>query len=112
MNAAMTGDERLLDLERRRLEAKAQRLNAIADGPEEERLYDVIADLEEEIAKAPAHTVAGIAVKIRLLHENNERGRDCLTYEADGLRTALEALNRLAESGPQGEPPQPLPRRI
>ncbi len=40
---ADAGDEHLLDLERRRLEAKAQRLNAVADGPEDERLYDVIA---------------------------------------------------------------------
>ncbi len=94
MNATMTGDEPLLALERRRLEAKAKRLNAVADA-EDERLYDVIGDLEKEIALAPAHTVAGVAAKIRLLHENLERGRDRLTYDADGLRTALEALERL-----------------
>ena len=40
---ADAGDERLLDLERQRFEAKARRLNAVADGPEDERLYDVIA---------------------------------------------------------------------
>ncbi len=101
MNAAMTSDERLLDLERQRLEAKAQRkkLNIAddlpEDDPEDNRLYDLCFNLEKEIAEAPAHTVAGIAVKIRVLHENHERGRDRLTYEADGLRTALEALERL-----------------
>ena len=89
----------MLDLERRRLEAKAQRkkLNDGADlpedDPEDNRLYDLCFDLEKEIAKAPAHTAAGIAVKIRLLQESHEQGWDA--YYADGFRTALEALERL-----------------
>ena len=56
----------------------------------------LLAFTQSSLAKAPARTVAGVAAKIRLLHENHERGRDRLTYEADGLRTALEALGRLA----------------
>jgi len=84
-----------LALERCLLEAKAQRLNAVADGPEDERLYNMIYDLEEAIALAPAHTVAGITIKLRLIHENHERGRDRLTCDANSLRTALETLERL-----------------
>ncbi|MEE8099640.1 MAG: hypothetical protein V3T13_06865 [Hyphomicrobium sp.] len=92
------GDERLLDLERQRLEAQAQRdrLNVEDDDPEDERLYELCWDLETEIVEAPAHTVAGVAAKIRILHENLERGRDRLTHDAAGLRTALETLERLA----------------
>ncbi len=93
--------QRLLDLERRRLEARAQRdrLNTDPDtDPEDLRLYNLCFDLEEEIAKAPAHTVAGIAVKIRLLQESHEQGWDA--YNADGLRTAFEALERLGGGAP------------
>ena len=95
---ADAGDEHLLDLEWRRLEAAAQRkrLNVEDDDSEDERLYNLCFDLEEEIAKAPARSVAGVAAKIRVLHENHERGRDILTYEADCVRTALKALERLA----------------
>ncbi len=99
---AATGDEHLLDLERRQLEARAQgdRLNVEDDEPEIERLYDLCSDLEEEIALAPARTVAGVTAKLRVLHENQERGRDSLTYDADCLRTALEALERLGGAPP------------
>ncbi len=99
---ADAGDERLLDLEQRRLEARAQRdrLNVEDDEPEDERLYNLCFELEEEIAKAPAHTVAGIAAKIRVLHDNHERGRDPLTYEEDCVSTALEALERLGGGAP------------
>ena len=99
----VTGDEHLLDLERRGLVLRRRRLEIIAeceklgmidDDPEEERLYDLCFDLEKEIAKAPAHTAAGVAVKIRLLQESYEQDWD--VYYADGFRTALEALERLA----------------
>ena len=99
MSAADAGDEHLLGLEQRRIEVIAQRRKLAAkdvEHPDDERLYDLCWNLEKEIAEAPAHTVAGVAAKIRILHENLERGRDRLTHDAAGLRTALEALERLA----------------
>ncbi len=95
---AVADDKRLLDLGHQRLEVIAQRRKLAAidvEHPDDGRLFDLCRKLEKEIAEAPARTVAGVAVKIRLLHDNHERGLDSLTYDAACIRTALEALERL-----------------
>ena len=51
----------------------------------------------KRIATTPATTVQGVAVKVRRLQEGIEMGAS--EFEQEMARTALEALERLAEGG-------------
>lgn len=49
--------------------------------------------LEYRIAEMPAHSPAGVAVKLRRIHDNIELSHN--VWAEDLIATALEALERL-----------------
>ena len=108
--AVANPDSALLELEARKraLEAQMQAL------PEDknvdlviEILFEDFVPLRMQIADTPAHGIGGVAVKLRqLLATKTELGCDFGSTEWDEatLRTALEAVERLADGGdPAGD---------
>ena len=102
---AAADDSHLLSLERRWNEINARRRELKADDAEkdddhpdvleDERLFNERTDIEIVIAKAPAHTATGVAIKLRQLQINHEVGEGGAVWDAEGFRTSLEALEHL-----------------
>ena len=120
LSDAAMNDQHLLDLERQVLERISflDRTEPGKDHTEEERgqLFDKLADMECEIVEAPAHTAAGIAVKLRRLrtrHGDQAAGGAAVSCAADaplvcddkGFQTVLETLERLGGGSTAAIPP-------
>ena len=97
------------------IEARLRALEAKMEGLPEEKNVDLVigilfedfVPLRMQIADTPAHGIGGVAVKLRqLLATTTELGCDFGSTEWDEatLRTALEAVERLAGGGyPAGD---------
>ena len=108
MEISEKDDSVLLALERRLQEIKTRLRNLNDeenDGPHGERLCNEMTKAEKAIARAVAHTPAGLTVKIGQLKQDYEDAGASCPWHADSYRTALEALERMSGSSqrPAGE---------
>ena len=90
------------DAELLRVEAELLRLieeinrdeHPVADGDTGDEAIERVAEMELVIAQHPAHTPAGVAVKVRRLRASYEEGK--ADWDRPLFDTALDALARLA----------------
>ncbi len=90
------------DAELLRLEAELLRFieeidageHPVSDDDAEDHAIARMAEMELVIAQRPAHTPAGVAVKVRRLKASFEKGR--AEWDRPLFNTALDALERLA----------------
>ena len=94
---AAGGDAELLRLEAELLRL-IEEINAdkhpVADGDAGDEAMERVAEMELVIAEHPAHTPAGVAVKVRRLKTSYEEGT--ANWDRPLFNTALDALARLA----------------
>ncbi len=95
-------DRRLLDLERVLVPYRAwydDRMRPILPEADEMLRFEPISDLDDAIAKTPADSVIGLAVKVRQFryHLHNETLEDALPYHHNWhLQAVVRDLERLA----------------
>ncbi|MGO8867332.1 MAG: hypothetical protein ACLQME_12590 [Alphaproteobacteria bacterium] len=92
------------DAELLALEPEWRAANAAANAEgltdaERDPLSDAFFDIEEEIAEADAHTLEGLAFKLRAFLERMRQWNDLESIDGRFVVTALEAVARIAAGG-------------
>lgn len=108
--AVVNPDAALLELEARKRAREAQ-MRALPEDKNVDLMVDILCEdfvpLRMQIAEMPAHGIGGVAVKLRQFLETKTEMRcpfGSTEWDETTLRTALEAVERLAGGGgPAGD---------